>query len=281
MTKQKKSEHPKGQLSLKVTETYYCKHLMKSGLPCRYMSKIKTNFFNHTRTHTGEKPFECPHCHKKVIAFGNWKDHVRRHEGVRNFSCPLKGCGVKFYRRNQLVEHGLETRVHKNHSEEFLKQLEDHYPKRRIVAQKPQPLGKSLVQPKLEISDKPQNEECTTNTKQFPNSKWEEESAGTFDTQFELCTEQNEQSFDQNEWSVSLSHDLSQGKLDSIEEFLYLYPFSKNKGMRSSASIFRRDNGEILGKSFVDSASSTHTDQEDEYPMSTLVLPSRLSLNNF
>lgn len=56
---------------------------------------------------SGERPFECPMCHKAFSRKANMEMHVVYHTGERRFTCEI--CGQSFFAINALKRH---TKLH-------------------------------------------------------------------------------------------------------------------------------------------------------------------------
>ena len=74
---------------------YYCKE-------CNYATPHKPNLANHSRTHSGERPFECGICDDKFRTKRNLIQHVLTHQEGR-FRCDQ--CDYKATQKGNLVEH--------------------------------------------------------------------------------------------------------------------------------------------------------------------------------
>eukprot|EP00039_Didymoeca_costata_P019093 m.336214 g.336214 ORF g.336214 m.336214 type:complete len:444 (+) comp17785_c0_seq1:219-1550(+) len=63
----------------------------------------------HVRKHTGVKPFQCNICFRDFSRSDHLTTHKRTHTGERPFACKVKGCGRRFARSDELSRH---SKVH-------------------------------------------------------------------------------------------------------------------------------------------------------------------------
>uniref|UniRef100_A0A8D2L3C7 Zinc finger protein 398 n=1 Tax=Varanus komodoensis TaxID=61221 RepID=A0A8D2L3C7_VARKO len=68
----------------------------------------KQHLDDHSRTHTGEKPYQCPECEKRFAEKSKLTNHYRIHTGERPYRCGQ--CDKRFVRAHHLVKH--QSSVH-------------------------------------------------------------------------------------------------------------------------------------------------------------------------
>lgn len=65
--------------------------------------RLRSTLHRHKRTHSGLKPYSCPHCEKKFAQIGLLNSHVFYHTGDNGFDCDE--CGKSFSRKSRLEIH--------------------------------------------------------------------------------------------------------------------------------------------------------------------------------
>lgn len=60
---------------------------------------------DHSRMHTNDRPYLCPHCTRGFMRSTTLKVHLRVHSGERPYLCPYPGCGRTFTESGNLNTH--------------------------------------------------------------------------------------------------------------------------------------------------------------------------------
>lgn len=85
---QPSSSSSSSSIPFKKGKVYHC-----SFDDCQYKTNIVKDLQRHLRTHTGERPYVCPHCGKDYNRSDKLRVHIRWHTGEKPFKCPqCKSC---------------------------------------------------------------------------------------------------------------------------------------------------------------------------------------------
>ncbi|XP_042890861.1 zinc finger protein 513-like [Penaeus japonicus] len=87
----------------------------------------RSDVVKHYRTHTGVKPFACPHCSYQTGDKSNLMQHIRIHTGEKPFSCPY--CPYKANRNSSYskLSYEIEAVCEGIYNKSFKYYMWDHF----------------------------------------------------------------------------------------------------------------------------------------------------------
>lgn len=70
---------------------------------CQISFRTKGHLLDHSRKHTGERPFQCSECGSSFTTRSNLKRHIKSHNGDKTWTC--LECDAKFLEKKTLIVH--------------------------------------------------------------------------------------------------------------------------------------------------------------------------------
>ena len=74
---------------------------------CGKTFQKRHRYIDHTRRHTGDKPYKCSRCDMCFFDKGTLQKHIDRHEGNKRYKCSL--CDAAFYSKQCLTQHSMRN----------------------------------------------------------------------------------------------------------------------------------------------------------------------------
>ncbi|KAB7498002.1 Zinc finger protein [Armadillidium nasatum] len=80
---------------------------------CDFRSTEQVKIVDHTRCHTGDRPYKCPQCDHFCSTYEGVQRHLTSHTITKDFACDI--CGKRFNSQNNMASHRKIHKVDKPH----------------------------------------------------------------------------------------------------------------------------------------------------------------------